>query len=172
MMRVVTLVACLAPPFISVGAIAAASGPTAVYNEAVKVVAGVRQVQLPPHSNDPRFKHIRPIPRNDEEERYTVLFMVETPSGLTECTLPVAHEDRYCRPSTYGRKKLLRSWVVLREGKWMACADPQKVVPPKPSQHPRFPIIDSAHHCAEVRLTQQGNALVYSFALAAPKKEQ
>lgn len=49
--------------------------------------------------------------------------MVETPSGLMECTEPWARPAS-CRPSTYGTEKLRRVWVVRRDGDWLQCQYP------------------------------------------------
>ena len=49
--------------------------------------------------------------------------MVETASGLMECTEPWARPTT-CRPSTYGAEKLRRVWVVRRGGTWLQCQYP------------------------------------------------
>lgn len=49
--------------------------------------------------------------------------MVETMSGLMECTEPWARPGS-CRASTYGSQKLARVWVVKRNGAWMQCQYP------------------------------------------------
>lgn len=120
-------------------------GPTAVYNEAVKVIDGVRHVQLPPLSNDDRVTFVSTLPPDKkpaespqqawlqgikwdtpERERYVGWIMVEASDGLVECIDALYHPNR-CRPSTYGKKTLGRVWMVLRQSTWMLCADPKKV---------------------------------------------
>jgi len=49
--------------------------------------------------------------------------MVETPSGLMECTEPYARPGS-CRRSTYGEQKLRRVWVVRKGGAWFQCQYP------------------------------------------------
>ena len=49
--------------------------------------------------------------------------MVETESGLAECTEAYARPGT-CRASTYGSAKLLRVWVVKSNGKWLQCQLP------------------------------------------------
>jgi hypothetical protein len=49
--------------------------------------------------------------------------MVETASGLAECTEPFARATT-CRASTYGRQKLPRLWVVRKGAAWLWCQKP------------------------------------------------
>lgn len=49
--------------------------------------------------------------------------MVETNSGLQECTEPFARPTS-CRASTYGSQKLSRVWVVKRGSEWQQCQFP------------------------------------------------
>lgn len=49
--------------------------------------------------------------------------MVETDSGLMECTEPWAR-PKSCRNSTYGAQKLVRVWVVKHGGSWFQCQYP------------------------------------------------
>ena len=49
--------------------------------------------------------------------------MVETTSGLVECTEPYARQGS-CRPSTYEVQKLRRVWVVKKSGTWQQCQYP------------------------------------------------
>lgn len=49
--------------------------------------------------------------------------MVETPSGLLECTEPSARPTT-CRPSTYGTQKIARLWVVKKGTAWLWCQYP------------------------------------------------
>ena len=49
--------------------------------------------------------------------------MVETDSGLMECTEPWARPGS-CRTSSYGSQKLTRVWVVKRGNEWVQCQYP------------------------------------------------
>ena len=49
--------------------------------------------------------------------------MVETNSGLAECTEPWARAGS-CRTSTYGLQKLTRVWVVKQNNDWKQCQYP------------------------------------------------
>ena len=49
--------------------------------------------------------------------------MVETDSGLMECTEPWARPGS-CRASSYGSQKLARVWVVKHNNEWAQCQYP------------------------------------------------
>ena len=49
--------------------------------------------------------------------------MVETPQGLLECTEPSARPTT-CRPSSYGKQKLARLWIVKKGSTWLWCQYP------------------------------------------------
>ena len=49
--------------------------------------------------------------------------MVETASGLLECTEPYARPTA-CRASTYGAQKLARLWIVKTKSVWRWCQYP------------------------------------------------
>ena len=49
--------------------------------------------------------------------------MVETDTGLMECTEPYARPGA-CRTSSYGSQKLTRVWVVKRNNEWAQCQYP------------------------------------------------
>lgn len=49
--------------------------------------------------------------------------MVETDSGLMECTEPWARPSS-CRASSYGLQKLARVWVVKHNNEWAQCQYP------------------------------------------------
>lgn len=109
-------------------------GPTVPYNEAVKVIGGQRQVQLPPMSNDETvhlYQH-----GFSKGDRYMAIYMVEGPTELVECTDPVFH-PKACRPSTYGKSILGRTWVVLRNGSWQMCLGPKRVEACKTIMYPK-----------------------------------
>lgn len=120
--RKATIAAVAAACYAAAGA--QPKGATVPYNEAVKVISGQRQVQLPPMSNDDKaslYEH-----GFSKGDRYVSIYMIETAAGLVECVDPLYHE-RSCRPSTYGTKKLNRTWIVLRAGEWQMCQGPQRV---------------------------------------------
>lgn len=143
--RVLATAAALAAATCVSAAPAQGLGPTAVYNEAVKVIDGVRHVQLPPLSNDDRVAFSAGLPPDKkpaespqqawlkgikwdtpERENQMGWVMVEAEQGLVECTDSVYH-PKQCRPSTYGQKKLSRTWLVLLGDQWRLCVDPLKV---------------------------------------------
>ena len=99
-------------------------GATVPYNEAVKVVGGQRQVQLPPMSNDEKVSFYEA--GFSKGDRYIGIYMIETAAGLVECVDPLYHA-RSCRPSTYGQKVLHRTWIVLRGKSWQMCLGPDRV---------------------------------------------
>lgn len=90
-------------------------------NDAVKVSAsGAKQIETPP------------LPDAAERTRPCAAeagchpgpwYMVETNTGLVECTEPFAR-PRTCRTSTYGASKLSRVWVAKRGATWMWCQFP------------------------------------------------
>jgi hypothetical protein len=49
--------------------------------------------------------------------------MLETPTGLMECTELYARPGT-CRASTYGTQKRPRIWVVKSKGAWLQCQYP------------------------------------------------
>jgi len=87
-------------------------------NEAVSTTPTGIVVTMPPGPAG-RFKVCAPS-ANCEVGSWR---MVETPSGLMECTEPWARPGS-CRTSTYGSRKLGRVWVVKRDGVWMQCQYP------------------------------------------------
>lgn len=96
----------------------AASGQQVPGNEAVRVTASGRTVTLPAVPAKPP-----PLCRADAGCHAGAWRMVETESGLLECTEPWAR-DGSCRRSTYGAQKLRRVWVVLHRGTWLQCQFP------------------------------------------------
>lgn len=87
-------------------------------NEAVRMQAGKATIQTPPVP----AKAIPPCAANAHCHA-GAWRMVETASGLMECTEPWARPTS-CRPSTYGTEKLRRVWVVQRSGQWLQCQYP------------------------------------------------
>lgn len=49
--------------------------------------------------------------------------MLEGADGLLECTEVFARPTT-CRPSTFGKEKRSRVWIVKVKGAWMQCAEP------------------------------------------------
>lgn len=87
-------------------------------NEAVRQTAAGRTATLPAVPANPP-----PLCRADAGCHAGAWRMVETSSGLRECTEPWAR-DGSCRPSTFGAQKLRRVWVVQRRGAWLQCQFP------------------------------------------------
>lgn len=112
----------------------APAGPLVAYNEAVRIVNGKRVVQLPPQVNRNGTKMF--VPRLHGAYKPHTGFMVETEAGLMQCAVPFFDKDG-CEPSSYGSKRMLRTWIVLRGGEWQGCIgidQPKKcrAVYPKP----------------------------------------
>lgn len=90
-------------------------------NEAVKVMPdGKTQVETPPTAGALLTK---PCPANDPACTGGGWKMVETASGLMECTEVYARPGT-CRPSTYGAEKRSRVWVVKAGAEWKHCTLP------------------------------------------------
>lgn len=87
-------------------------------NEAVRTTTAGLRVDQPPAPAKPP-----PLCRADARCHAGAWRMVETSSGLMECTEPWAREGS-CRASTYGQQKLRRVWVVQRGGEWLQCQYP------------------------------------------------
>jgi hypothetical protein len=100
----------------SMMASAASANYSADFNQAVRVVGGKRQVELPPLPPQPGV--VKPI-----DESVQVVFMVEAEPGLVECVNRYCREGE-CRPLSIGRVKLLRAWVVKSGGSWWVCSSP------------------------------------------------
>lgn len=87
-------------------------------NEAVHITTNGPQVDQPPTPTKPP-----PLCGANARCHAGAWRMVETSSGLMECTEPWAREGS-CRTSTYGAQKLRRVWVVRRDGEWLQCQYP------------------------------------------------
>ena len=88
-------------------------------NEAVSYsLSGAKQAETPPITES--AARTAPYPAAAYGSYW---LMVETPSGLAECTEPYAR-PRACRSSSYGTAKLSRVWVVKVNGKWLQCQFP------------------------------------------------
>jgi hypothetical protein len=90
-------------------------------NEAVKVMPnGTKKVETPPTAGALLTK---PCPAANPACSGGGWKMVETPSGLLECTEVYARPTT-CRASTYGAEKRSRVWVVKAGGDWKHCTLP------------------------------------------------
>jgi hypothetical protein len=100
-------------------ACARAADYSAAANEAVTVDEhGRRRVELPPGSNSKPLVH-QPVPPAGG-----VVYMIETERGLVECSGRVYRRDE-CRASSIGSIRMIRAWVVKRQGKWLQCGGPE-----------------------------------------------
>jgi hypothetical protein len=92
-------------------------------NEAVVVMAdGSSRVETPSLPTTGPILRTKPCAANAGCNGGPWL-MVETSQGLAECTEAYARPGT-CRPSSYGRTKLLRVWLVKSNGKWLQCQLP------------------------------------------------
>lgn len=102
---------------------AADSKPVFEGNEAVTIKAnGQRNVELPPNmENVAKLMN----PHQPVDEGGMTVYMIETDKGLLECSVKSV-DARVCRPSSLGRVKLMREWVVKLDGKWQVCGQAAK----------------------------------------------
>lgn len=99
----------------------AASAQFVKGNQAVKVMPdGTKKVETPPTAGALLTK---PCPANDPACTGGGWKMVETASGLMECTEVYARPGT-CRASTYGAEKRSRVWVVKTGADWKHCTLP------------------------------------------------
>lgn len=90
-------------------------------NEAVAVMPdGTKKVETPPL---PMATLGSPCPANQAHCTPSGWRMVETSTGLQECTEIYARPGT-CRPSTFGKEKRPRLWIVKLKGAWMQCQHP------------------------------------------------
>ena len=87
-------------------------------NEAVKVTAAGTKVETPPVPGP-----VGKVCGANSNCHAGSWRMVETESGLVECTEPWARPGS-CRASSYGTQKLPRLWVVKRGSDWLQCQFP------------------------------------------------
>lgn len=87
-------------------------------NEAVRVTAQGRTVETPPVPPS-----VGKVCAASARCHAGAWHMVETPSGLQECTEPFARPTS-CRTSTYGSQKLPRLWIVKSHSTWRWCQFP------------------------------------------------
>ncbi|MGM9484901.1 hypothetical protein ACS5PN_27165 [Roseateles sp. NT4] len=92
-------------------------------NEAVKVMPnGRKRVETPRLPATGQVAKVKPCVISAGCQAGP-LHMVETQSGLKECTEPFAREGT-CRDSTYGSEKVSRLWIAKRGSTWMWCQFP------------------------------------------------
>ena len=119
-MKVIQLIVVLA---------ALAVGPSTAFaqfvkgNEAVKVLSdGSKKVETPPVPSTGPASKSKPCAA-DAGCHAGPWHMVETASGLRECTEPFARATS-CRDSTYGTQKLSRLWIAKKGSTWLWCQYP------------------------------------------------
>lgn len=101
----------------------AASAQFVKGNEAVKVLPnGTKKVQTPPIPVEGPASKTRPCAANAGCHA-GAWHMVETTTGLVECTEPFARTGT-CRESTYGSRKLARLWIAKKGSAWLWCQYP------------------------------------------------
>lgn len=92
-------------------------------NEAVKVMAdGIKKVEIPPAPAGGSASNAKLCAANAGCHPGP-WHMVETGSGLRECTEPFAR-SMSCRESTYGTQKLSRLWIAKKGSAWLWCQYP------------------------------------------------
>lgn len=90
-------------------------------NEAVTIASdGSRRVETPPL---PGISLGPACPADKAGCAGGGWMMVETASGLSECTEIYARPNT-CRGSTYGTEKRSRLWIVKSRGHWLQCQFP------------------------------------------------
>lgn len=109
------------------GALVTASVPAQAQfvkgNEAVKVMAdGSKKVETPPLPTTGPSSKLKACAA-DAGCHAGPWHMVETSTGLRECTEPFARPGS-CRDSTYGTQKISRLWIAKKASAWMWCQYP------------------------------------------------
>jgi hypothetical protein len=90
-------------------------------NEAVKLLPdGTRKVETPPL---PSTSLGKPCPASQNTCVSSSWKMLETPTGLAECT-EFYGRDGTCKASSFGSEKRPRSWIVKTGGQWLQCPQP------------------------------------------------
>jgi hypothetical protein len=90
-------------------------------NEAVKVMPdGSKKVETPPL---PATSLGKPCPAAQAGCAGGGWLMLETTNGLSECTEVYARSST-CQPSTFGKEKRTRLWIVKTKNQWMQCQFP------------------------------------------------
>lgn len=104
-------------------ATSAASAQFVEGNEAVKLLPdGQVSVETPPLPRSGSANKTKPCTA-DGGCHPGPWHMVETATGLRECTEPFARPTS-CRASTYGAQKLARLWIAKKGSSWLWCQYP------------------------------------------------
>jgi hypothetical protein len=88
-------------------------------NEAVRVVAGKRVVELPPGPSGRSSASVAPVSNAWSPTMKHHAHVIETDSGLVEC--PYRWIDKMCRPYVKGQDTRPRAWVIKTGGQWRIC---------------------------------------------------
>lgn len=99
----------------------AASGATAPFNEAVRLIDGRRVVEVAPFPTHMRSV-IGLLKRPVDYPTQVAVRTIETNEGLMDCYSTLWYHPNACNPSTFGKEVRYRTWVVLMRGTWFACA--------------------------------------------------
>ncbi len=111
----------LAIALLAVYAPQARAQATAPYNEAVRVVNGKRVVDVAPFPAHMQGM-VPSFQRPDEHPPLTPFVnVIETPAGLMDCRDTYWYHPKACSPSTFGKEKTGRQWVVKLKGQWQVC---------------------------------------------------
>jgi len=111
----------LAAGLLAIAPAARAQLAAAPYNEAVHMVDGKRVVDLAPFPKHMEFM-VKGFHRPDEHPPGMVYVkVVETPDGLMDCNGTWWYHPKACSPSTFGREKFGRQWMVKMHGEWFGC---------------------------------------------------
>lgn len=90
-------------------------------NEAVTTLPdGTRRIETPPL---PKGTMPAPCPASTPACAGSGWRMVETNDGLQDCTEIYARPTT-CKPSTFGKERRSRLWIVKLNGRWMQCQHP------------------------------------------------
>ena len=114
------------------GSAAAVEGATAPYNEAVRIVDGKRVVEVAPFPASMKSL-LKILKRPDEIDTSSqTLNVIETPMGLMDCNHVPFYDAKICSPSSFGKVKRFRQWMVKLDGHWQLCVGrlkPIKCIP-------------------------------------------
>lgn len=98
----------------------AVDGPTAPYNEAVKIVNGKRVVEVAPFPSHMQFA-VANFKKPEKFSYEVSVASIETPQGLMDCTNTLWFHPKACSPSTFGKGLRDRTWVVKMKDRWFTC---------------------------------------------------
>lgn len=95
------------------------AGPAFPGNEAVQIVNGKRVVEAPPLTATAQ-RYVKGGGKLPPPSAAGEVFMIESPEGLVECSGTYLSSTG-CVPSTLGKTKRPRFWVVKLNGAWLNC---------------------------------------------------